>query len=52
MVKLVISIEPAVVIGSPPCAVFSRIQQLDIHIHDEAWKNTFEEDKANAVLQF
>ena len=43
------SSEPTLVIGSPPCTALSRIQQLNLHIHGEAWKKRFEEDKAKAV---
>ena len=37
-------------IGSPPCTAFSRIQQLNIHVRGDAWRQRFEEDKAKAVL--
>ena len=50
VVKRVMDTEPTMVIGSPLCTMFSRIQQLNLHIHGEAWRLKFEEDKAKAVL--
>ena len=50
VVKRMMSTEPTLVIGSPPRAACSRIQQLIAHIHSEAGQKRFEEDKAKAVL--
>ena len=50
VVKRVMDTEPTFVIGSPPCTMFSRIQQLNLHIHGEAWRLKFEEDKAKVEL--
>ena len=48
--------EPFIIIGSPPCTLFSNIQALNRHIHryDSAWLVNFEREKAQAVehLQF
>ena len=52
VVKRITSTEPTLVIGTPPCSAFSRIQHLNLHIHGEAWRQRFEEDKAKAVLHF
>ena len=43
--------EPFVVIGSPPCTLFSNLQELNKHIHrdDQAWLRRFEEEKAQAT---
>ena len=51
VVKRVMSTMLTLVIGSPPCAAFSRIQQLNLLIHGKARKTRFEEDKAKAVLR-
>ena len=48
VVKRIMSTEPTLVIGAPPCAAFSRIQQLNLHIHGDARSQRFEEDKAEA----
>ena len=37
VVKRVMATEPVLVIGSPPCTAFSRIQQLNLHVRGEAW---------------
>ena len=50
VVRRVMTTEPVLVIGSPPCTAFSRIQQLNLHVHGEAWRLKFEKDKAKAVL--
>ena len=50
-VKRVITTEPTLVIGSPPCTAFSRIQQLNLHVHGGAWRLKFEKDKEKAVLR-
>ena len=50
VVKRIMSMEPTLIIGSPPCMAFSRIQQLNLHIHGHVWRQRFEEDKAKAVL--
>ena len=48
--QLVKETAPFVVIGSPPCTMFSNLQQLNLHIHrnDPAWLRNFEEQKAKA----
>ena len=33
---------PALVIGSPPCTMFSRLQQLNLRVHRDAWRPKFE----------
>jgi hypothetical protein len=45
--KLVKSSTPYVIIGSPPCTLFSNLQELNKHIHREypEWLRKFEEAK-------
>ena len=45
VVRHVMTTEPALVIGSPLCTAFSRIQQLNLHVHGEAWELEFERAK-------
>lgn len=42
---------PYLVIGSPPCTLFSQLQELNKHIHrdDPVWLRKFEEAKAEAT---
>ena len=48
--------EPFIIIGSPPCTLFSNLQELNKHIHrdDPAWLSRFESEKQKAIghLQF
>ena len=30
--------QPSMVVGSPPCTMFSRLQQLNLHVHGDSWK--------------
>ena len=41
---------PYVVIGSPPCTLFSNLQELNKYVHrdDPAWLSRFEEEKKKA----
>ena len=39
----------ALVIGSPPCTMFSRLQQLNPHINGDAWRAKFKIDKKKAI---
>ena len=41
--------QPSMVIGSPPCTMFSRLQQLNLHVHGDSWKAKFEKEKQKAV---
>ena len=50
VVKCVMTTEPTLVIGSPPCTAFFRIQHLNLHVHGEAWRLKLEKGKAKAVL--
>ena len=50
VVKRIMSTGPTLDIGSLPCTALSRIQQLNLHIQGDAWRQRFEEDKAKAVL--
>ena len=49
--KLIKQSKPYVVIGSPPCTMFSRLQELNCHMHreDPNWLQEFEWLKARAV---
>ena len=49
--KIVIHDKPQVLVGSPPCTMFSMLQELNIAVHgkDEAWMKKFEEQKAKAT---
>ena len=40
---------PTVVIGSPPCTLFSRLQQLNLHVHGPEWAAKFEVEKKKAA---
>ena len=40
---------PALVIDSTPCTMFSRLQQLNLHVHVGAWRAKFEIEKKNAI---
>ena len=40
---------PALVIGSPPCTMFSRLQQLNLPVHGDAWRAKFEIEKKKAI---
>ena len=48
--------EPFLIIGSPPCTMFSNLQELNKHMHrdDSLWMERLEREKAKAVehLQF
>ena len=41
--------KPWLVVGSPPCTVFSMIQHLNMHIQNEDWREKFEIRKAQAI---
>ena len=43
--------QPYMVIGSPPCTLFSMLQELNVARHgkDDAWMAKFEEAKAEAI---
>ena len=41
--------KPRLVIGCPPCTMFSRLQALNIHVHGPAWEAKFLEEKKKAV---
>ena len=41
--------EPTIVIGSPPCTLFSRLQQLNLHVHGPEWAVKFEVEKKKAA---
>ena len=40
---------PALVIGSPPCTMFSRLQLLKLHVHGHARRAKFEIEKKKAI---
>ena len=48
--------KPMLVIGSPPCTYFSRLQELNKHMYrnDEAWMSKFEEniEQAKRYVRF
>ena len=50
VINRILTTEPTLVIGSPPCTCFSRIQQLNLHIHGPEWAEKFAVEKAKAVL--
>lgn len=54
--KLIKETQPYIVIGSPPCTMFSNLQQLSLHAHrhDPQWLDFFagEEKKAVAHIDF
>ena len=33
--------QPTLVIGSPPCTLFSRLQKLNLHVHGQAWADKY-----------
>ena len=41
--------DPKLVIGSPPCTLFSKIQALNIHVHGPAWEARFLVERETAV---
>ena len=41
---------PLLVIGSPPCTCFSRIQQFNLHIQGPEWAERFAADNVKATL--
>ena len=41
--------KPTLVIGSPPCTLFSRLQKLNLHVNDERWAQKFYADRKKAV---
>ena len=45
--------EPFLITGSPPCTLFSNLQELNKHIHrdDDIWLSRFNAEKTNAVVQ-
>ena len=49
--KLIKETEPYVIIGSPPCTLFSNLQQLNLHLHrdDPVWLERFESEKLKAI---
>jgi hypothetical protein len=41
--------KPKLVIGSPPCTLFSRLQALNLHTQGPEWKAEFEKRRVQAV---
>ena len=41
--------KPKLVIGSPPCTLFSRLQQLNLHTKGPEWAKSFEKRKVKAA---
>ena len=41
--------EPRLIIGSPPCTLFSRLQALNIAVHGPEWEKTFLVEREKAV---
>ena len=50
--KVVKETRPFIIIGSPPCTLFSNLQELNKHVHrhDESWMRAFEERRREAVM--
>ena len=50
--KVIKETRPFIIIGSPPCTMFSNLQEMNKHVHrhDEAWLKAFEERKQEAVM--
>ena len=41
--------KPKLVIGSPPCTLFSRLQQLNLHVHGPEWAAEFAKRRIKAA---
>ena len=49
VVRRVNETKPKLLIGSPPCTMFSRLQQLNIHVQGPEWKLKFDTERVKAV---
>ena len=46
--------KPTIVVGSPPCTMFSRLQQLNLHVLGQEWADKFyvEREKSKQHIVF
>ena len=49
VVKRMNETKPKMIIGSPPCTLFSRLQQLNIHVQGPLWKEKFDLERVKAT---